>query len=107
MTVKRWWRSKEIWNAVVGGVSAFIGLIAVLAPEVLPLLPTLGLTPGRMLLAIVFLNGIVHVNGIVLKMRSTSMIGGKVDVAVANEADAALPDPVEHATEPRPPFQGS
>jgi hypothetical protein len=94
ITVKRWWRSKEIWNYIVGAVTTVIALVAVLAPNVLPLLPTLNLSPGRMLAAVVVLNLAVQINGMILKMRSTAMIGNKVEVAEAKSVNAT--EPAEH-----------
>lgn len=86
ITVKRWWQSAEVWNQLAGIVGTTVGVVAGLAPNVLPLLPTLGLTPVQLAVGVIIFNGAIQVNGVILKMRSTSMIGGKLDVAIAKDA---------------------
>lgn len=88
VVVKRWWKSAEVWNQIVGVVGTVVGVTAGLAPNVLPLLPTLGLTPVQMVVGVVLFNGAIQINAIILKNRSTSLIGGKVDVAIAKDATA-------------------
>lgn len=91
ITVKRWWRSREAWNAIFGAlvsvVSGAILLGAAIAPEILPLLHTLGLSPITLVLWTVALNAVVHIGQFILKLRSTSVIGNKTDVAEAKATD--------------------
>lgn len=89
VVIKRWWRSREVWNAIFGAivsvVSSVIALAAYVAPEVLPLLHTLDLSPGKLLLWTVILNAVIHGGQAILKVRSTSLIGSKTDVEIAKE----------------------
>lgn len=83
VTIKRWWKSGEIFNYSVGMMVAVISLGALIAPSLLPILPTLNLSPWQYAVAVLVLQLLIHGGGMVLKMRSTTVIGGKVDVAQA------------------------
>jgi hypothetical protein len=83
--VKRWWKSAEVWNQIVGIVGTTVGVVAGLAPQVLPLLPTLGLSPVQLFVGVIVFNGAIQINAVLLKVRSTSVIGGKTDVAIAKD----------------------
>lgn len=95
VVVKRAWKSAEIWNYAFGAFVAVFGLIAVLAPTALPFVHELGLSPFWTMVVVVALNGVVHVNGWVLKLQSKSVLGDRVDVQIADDSQYGADD-VEH-----------
>lgn len=91
VVVKRAWFSLEIWNYAVGALVSLLGLVAFLAPNILPLIPALELSPRWALFWVVMINAALYVNGWVLKLQSRSVIGTQSDVRTAKEA-VASPD---------------
>jgi len=92
VTVKRAWFSAEIWNYALGALVALFGLAAFLAPTALPFIHELGLSPAWTMGIVLGLNAIIFINGWVLKLGSTTMIGNHADVKEAKEAVAAPDD---------------
>lgn len=86
VTVKRSWKSLEIWNYALGIFVALFGLLAFLAPIALPFIADLGLSTRATMAVVILLNGIIYVSGWVLKLQSKSLIGSKTDVAIAKDA---------------------
>lgn len=90
VTVKRWWRSWEIWNQIANvAISIFVsllGLAAYAAPYVLEFATQLGLSPFRTMITLIICKVVIEVNVIVQRFRSTAVIGGKTDVQIAKRA---------------------
>lgn len=90
VTVKRWWQSFEVWNGIANAVLSVVAVIlataAVAAPVVLAYIDQLGLSPFGTMMIVIAAKVIIEVNQIVLKMRTTSIIGNKTDVQIAREA---------------------
>lgn len=71
--VKRWFASREVWFNV-------ISVLTVMATLALSQLNMLGLSPASLFYWSLALTGVVNVGNIVLRLRSTAVIGTKADV---------------------------
>lgn len=83
--VHRWWRSKEMWNYIASTV-------LIVGPLLANGLGSLGLEPMQLLIWTVAVAVGNHVAGIVFKMTSVSIIGGKQDVSTAKATVALYSD---------------
>lgn len=86
VTIKRAWKSAEVWNYLAGFLLALFGLAAALVPTALPFIDQLQLSPFWTMVIVLGLNAVLIINGWLLKLTSTTVVGGKIEVGIARDA---------------------